>query len=472
MKKTKIICTMGPASDDIKVLKQMTYNGMNIVRLNFSHGSREEHKKRIDLVKELREEMGEHIAILLDTRGPEIRTGVFEKPVELIQGQKFVLTSRSIRGNAEGCSVSYSGLTKDLSAGNRIMIDDGLIELFVEEIKGEDIICTVVNGGTVNSRKGINLPGVRTNLPALSEKDRLDLVFGAENEVDFIAASFVRKASDVAEIRRVLDENGGRKIQIISKIENSEGVENLKEILEISDGIMVARGDMGVELEPEEIPLIQKRIIKECNRAGKPVITATQMLDSMIRNPRPTRAEVNDVANAILDGTDCIMLSGETAAGRYPAESVEMMKNIALKTEVALDYKYILEKNKVYLDESVTNVIGYATCIAAVSLKAKAILTATASGFSARMVSKFRPEAPIIAATSDEATARRLSAVWGVFPVIIKEEPSEEEIFRLSTEAAEADAEWLKKGDRVIFTAGFPFGKSGSTNMMKIHTIE
>ncbi|MBQ4340590.1 MAG: pyruvate kinase, partial [Firmicutes bacterium] len=377
MKKTKIVCTVGPASSDKEILRQMINAGMDVMRLNFSHGSHEEHKERIDMMKELRQETGRHIGIMLDTKGPEIRTGVFESPVVLEQGQRFVLTARDIVGNKEGCSVTYKELPKDISAGGRIMIDDGLIELKVESVDGTDINCIVINSGTVSSRKGINLPGVRTNLPAITDKDKEDLIFGASCGVDFIAASFVRKPEDVKLIRGILDEHGGNEIKIIAKIENQEGVENLNEILAVADGIMVARGDMGVELSPEQIPLIQKKMIQACNKVGKPVITATQMLDSMMRNPRPTRAEVGDVANAILDGTDCVMLSGETAAGKYPVGAVEMMRDIAVATEESLDYENILAKKKEHQSEDVTNAIGYATVIVAENLNAAMILTAS-----------------------------------------------------------------------------------------------
>ncbi len=472
MKKTKIVCTVGPATESREIMGKLIDAGMDIMRVNFSHGTHEEHKSKMDTLKELRKEKGRHIAIMLDTKGPEIRTGVFEKPAVLEQGQRFVLTSRDITGSSEGCSVSYKDFARVVSVGGRIMIDDGLIELKVESIDGDDVNCVVINSGAVTSKKGINLPGVRTNLPAITEKDKADLIFGAECGVDFVAASFVRRADDVREIRKVLDENGGQEIRIIAKIENQEGVENIQEIIKEADGIMVARGDMGVEIEPEQIPLIQKKIIKICNREGKPVITATQMLDSMMRNPRPTRAEVADVANAVLDGTDCVMLSGETAAGKYPVASVEMMKNIVIATEKALDYNSILERNKEYQAEDITNAIGYATCIVAVNLKAKAILVASASGFAGRMVSKFRPKTPIIVTTTSEITARRLAATWGVYSVTISEHKDEEEIYRQSIKAALAGTDWLKKGDKVIFTAGFPFGKSGSTNMMKIHTVE
>lgn len=470
MRKTKIVCTIGPASESPEMLEKMILSGMNVARLNFSHGSHEEHQKRIDKIKEIRKRLDRNTAIMLDTKGPEIRTGDFAGEVELKQGEQFTLTTREILGDEKGCSVTYKNLPKDVKRGSRILIDDGLIELQVLECSDEDIRCLILNNGTLKSKKGINLPGVRTNLPAVTEKDKEDLLFGIQNGVDFVAVSFVRKPKDVLEIRKILLENGGENIQIISKIENQEGVENLQEILEVSDGIMVARGDMGVELPPEQIPLIQKAIIQKCNRAGKPVITATQMLDSMVRNPRPTRAEVADVANAVLDGSDGIMLSGETAAGAYPLESVEMMCSIALSTEKALDYEMVLEAAYAHHREGITNAVGYATCTAAVNLDAKAIVTATASGFAARMVSKFRPKAPIIASTISDITARRMAMVWGVYPVIIQMSDDETVIFNDSIEKA-GSLDLLQKGDLVIFTAGFPFGKSGKTNMMKIHVL-
>ena len=471
MKKTKIICTIGPASHREEILTKMILSGMNVARLNFSHGSHSEHQSIINTVKKVRRELNTHLAIMLDTKGPEIRTGKFEKEINLHQGNEFILTNRDVMGNERECSVSYQDLPSDVEEGSLILIDDGLIALKVLEVQGGDIRCAILNNGVIKNNKGINLPGVRTNLPSITEKDKEDLLFGIENEVDFIAASFVRKAEDVKMIREILDEHGGEQIRIIAKLENQEGVENLDEILRVADGIMVARGDMGVELPPEQIPLIQKRIIKACNREGKPVITATQMLDSMIRNPRPTRAEVGDVANAILDGTDCIMLSGETAAGIYPLESVQMMQNIAMATESALDYGKILVEKSEYQTADITNAIGYATCTAAVNLNAKAIVTATESGFAARMVSKFRPKTPIIASTTNETTARRLAVTWGVYPILIKANDSEEQIFQESIEAA-IDEKMLQKDELVIFTAGFPFGKSGKTNMMKVHIIQ
>lgn len=470
MKKTKMICTIGPASQSPEMLEKMLLSGMDVMRLNFSHGTHKEHRQRIVDFKAVREKLGIYGAIMLDTKGPEIRTGQFQEEVLLSQGQTYVLTDRQIPGDARGCSVTYPHLARDVKPGSRILIDDGLVELEVEAVQGGDIHCRVLNSGSVKSNKGINLPGVRTNLPAVTDKDREDLLFGIENDVDFVAASFVRKAADVLEIREFLDQNGGGEIQIIAKIENQEGVENLEEILEVSDGIMVARGDMGVELSPEQIPLIQKEMIRLCNMAGKPVITATQMLDSMIRNPRPTRAEVGDVANAVLDGTDCVMLSGETAAGRYPLEAVKMMNRIVSVTEEALDYERLLQEKQAYQTGGITNAIGYATCTAAVNLSAKAIVTATASGYAARMVSKFRPRAPIIASTVSLRTARRMAVVWGVYPVTISENNNEMQIFEESIREA-ASLDILEKGDLVIFTAGFPFGKSGKTNMMKVHVL-
>lgn len=472
MRKTKIVVTLGPAVDAPEVLEGLVASGMDAARLNFSHGTHEEHKKRIDAVRKAAGDRD--VAIILDTKGPEIRTGLFEKPVTLKAGGRFVLSVHDRPGNEKGCSVSYEKLNEVISVGNRIMIDDGLIELKVVAVGEDSVDCTVINGGTVSSNKGINLPGIRTGLPALTDKDRADLRFGAENGVDYIAASFVRRKSDVEEIRRVLDENGGGDIGIIAKIENEEGITNIDEIIAAADGIMVARGDLGVEIEPERLPLLQKMMIKKCNRAGKPVITATQMLDSMIHNPRPTRAEVADVANAIIDGSDCVMLSGETAAGAYPLESVRMMARIAETTEKDLDYGLILSKNKDFQSVDVTNSIGYSTCEAAHLLGAKAIITATESGFSARVVSKFRPETGIIAAVTDAQTARRLAVTWGVFPVIIEKWAEDEAVFKASLKAAREHfggrIDFLE-GDRIVFTAGLPYGVSGTTNMMRIYEV-
>lgn len=473
MKKTKIVCTIGPASESEEVLKQLMLNGLNVARLNFSHGTHEEHKKRIDTIKKLREELDLPIAIMLDTKGPEIRIKTFKSgEVTLQTGDIFTLTTREVEGDETIVSVSYEGLPKDVSKGTRILIDDGLVELEVIEIvNGTDIRCTVLNGGTIKDRKGVNVPNVPINLPAVTEKDIEDIKFGIENDVDFIAASFIRKAEDVLQIRKILEENGGEDIEIISKIENQQGVDNIDEIIEASDGIMVARGDLGVEIEAEKIPILQKQIIKKCNLAGKPVITATQMLDSMMRNPRPTRAEVTDVANAILDGTDAVMLSGETASGKYPIESVKTMYNIALNTESSSQYLETLQSKRT-LDNhiSTTNAISRATCTTAEDLKASAIITATSSGYTSKAVSKFRPQSPIIAATTSEKVMRKLALVWGVYPVLSKKSENTDEVIDMSIHSAMMKG-YVKEGDLIVITAGIPVGVSGTTNLIKVHTI-
>lgn len=470
-KKTKIVCTIGPASESEDILTTLAEQGMNVCRLNFSHGTYEEHQVRIDAIKKVREKLGKPIAILLDTKGPEIRTGKFVEPeVVLSEGETFVITMDEVDGTSQRCSVSYKGLVNDVVPGNKILIDDGLVSLKVEKIEGNDIICTVENPGIIKNNKGVNVPNVKINLPAITEKDRRDIEFGIKNEIDFIAASFVRKAADVLSIREILEEQDVNTIQIISKIENQEGVDNIDEILEVSDGLMIARGDLGVEIPTEDIPIVQKNLIRKCNFLAKPVITATQMLDSMIRNPRPTRAEVTDVANAIFDGTDAIMLSGETAAGKYPVEALKTMSSIAVRTEGILDYEEIL-KSKVKIRQiNITNAISHATCTTAVDLKAKAIITATASGHTARMVSGYRPRAPIIASTYSENVARKMSLIWGVYPVLTKEGNSTDEQFESSIESA-LEKEYIQSGDLVVITAGVPVGKSGTTNLIKAHIV-
>lgn len=469
---TKIVCTIGPASEKPEIFRDLVKNGLNVARLNFSHGSHEEHQQRIDVIKAVREELNKPIAILLDTKGPEIRTGKFkEEVVSLEEGQKFTLTTRDVLGDKEICSISYKDLPKDVVVGGMILIDDGLIALEILEIvDNTDIVCIVKNGGDIKNHKGVNVPGVKINLPAITDKDRADIEFGIRNGIDFIAASFVRKAYDVIEIRRILEENNAEDIQIISKIENQEGVDNIDEIIEVSDGIMVARGDLGVEIPTEEIPLVQKLIISKCNDWGKPVITATQMLDSMIRNPRPTRAEVTDVANAIFDGTDAIMLSGETAAGRYPLEAVKTMATIAKRTESALNYRELLNKKRYGVGDSVTNAISHATCTTAQDLEASAIITATSSGHTARMVSKFRPEAPIVAATPNHSVMRKLALTWGVYPIYIDKTQSTDTLIELSVERA-LESGIITEGDLVVITAGVPVGVAGTTNLLKVHIV-
>ncbi|SCZ05377.1 pyruvate kinase [Alkaliphilus peptidifermentans] len=472
MRKTKIVCTIGPASENKDVFKELVKSGLNVARLNFSHGDHEEHLVRIKNIKAVREELKVPVAILLDTKGPEIRTGKFSEPeVTLQEGQKFIITTRDIMGNQDICNVSYTGLPKDVTEGNSILIDDGLVELEVTKVINDtDIECLVKNSGIVKNHKGVNVPGVKINLPAITEKDKKDIEFGIENDIDFIAASFVRKASDVLAIRKILEDNRAEHIHIISKIENQEGMDNLEEIIEVSDGIMVARGDLGVEIPTEEVPLAQKRMIQLCNKAGKPVITATQMLDSMIRNPRPTRAEVTDVANAIFDGTDAIMLSGETAAGKYPIEAVKMMANIATRTEAAINYRELLRRKSIEKEITVTDAISHATCNTASDLEASAIITATSSGYTAKMVSKFKPKAPIIAATTTERVRRRLTLTWGVETVLIEVMQSTDDVIEGAVAGA-LDKGLIKRGDLVVITAGVPVGFTGTTNLIKVHIV-
>jgi pyruvate kinase len=471
MKKTKIVCTIGPASEQLPVLKELIQAGLNVARLNFSHGDYQEHGGRIEAIRQACKELNTTVAILLDTKGPEIRTGLFQQePTELIQGNEVTLTTEDVMGTAERFSISYKQLPEDVRIGSTILLDDGLIGLQVEAIDGTEIHCRITNGGPIKNRKGVNVPGVRINLPGITEKDAKDIVFGIEQGVDFIAASFVRKASDVLEIREILERHNAGHIQIISKIENQEGVDNLDEILEVSDGLMVARGDLGVEIPAEEVPLAQKRMIEKCNQAGKPVITATQMLDSMQRNPRPTRAEASDVANAIFDGTDAIMLSGETAAGKYPLESVQTMARIAEKTESALRYREIFEKQSRAQQTTVTEAISQAVANSALDLNAKAIITATESGYTARMVSKYRPKVPIVACTPNENVMRCLTLIWGVTPVKVETATNTDEMFQIAVDSA-VESGKVQLGDLVVITAGVPVGRSGTTNLIKVHHV-
>jgi len=470
-KKTKVICTIGPITQDKELLREMTLAGMNAARLNFSHGAHQGHKEKMDLVKEVRDELGVHVAIILDTKGPEIRTGMIENDgVELETGQKFVIYTDESLGNKEGCCTSYKEITNDVRPGNKILIDDGLLELTVDEVLNDRIVCTVDNGGLLKNQKSMNLPGVSVKLPAMSEKDADDIQFGIKEGVDFVAASFIRRASDVIAIRKFLDASGGKQIKIISKIENREGVDNIDEIMRVSDGIMVARGDLGVEIPPEDVPLIQKEIIRKCNRAGIFVITATQMMDSMTRNPRPTRAEVADVANAVLDGTDVIMLSGETASGKYPLESVKMMVHVAMTVEKAVHHHRFSENRAGVIDSDVTNVIGFAACNSADLLKAKAIVVPTSSGQTAMIVSKYRPKTPIISFTMHDTVARQLSLIWGVTAHIIAHMDDQQEFFRTAIHRC-TELIGLKEGDVVALTTGVPFGAGGSTNMCRIHHV-
>lgn len=473
MRKTKIVCTIGPASESIDTLKQLIKAGMNVARLNFSHGDFEEHGQRIKNIKKAALEANTSIAILLDTKGPEIRTRKFKNSREEInKGATVYISMKDIEGTAERFSITYDSLINDVQVGSKILLDDGLIELEVVEIDGEnqEIKTLALNSGTIKDNKGVNVPNVITNLPGMTEKDAEDIKFGIEQGVDFIAPSFIRRQSDVLEIKELLEKNGGGHIQIIPKIENQEGVDNIKSILEVADGIMVARGDLGVEIPAEDVPLVQKELIKQCNNFGKPVITATQMLDSMERNPRPTRAEASDVANAIFDGSDAIMLSGETAAGNYPVESVKTMSRIALKTETGLDNQLILKKRTKLADVTITDAISQSVTYTAMNLDACAIITATESGHSARMISKYRPKAPIVAVTFSEAVSRQLSLVWGVHAVVGREAKSTDEMLDIAIDQG-LTTKLFERGSQVVIAAGVPVGESGTTNLMKVHVI-
>lgn len=473
MRKTKIVCTIGPASESVEVLEKLIDAGMNVARLNFSHGDHAEHKARIDRINEAARRKGKVVGILLDTRGPEIRThSMKDGRVELVVGQQVAISMAEVEGTNEVFSVTYEKLIEDVEAGSTILLDDGLIQL---EVIGKDkekglIHTDVINSGVLKDKKGVNVPGVQVQLPGMTEKDASDILFGIKEGVDFIAASFVRRASDVMEIRSLLEENGGSSLQIIPKIENGEGVDNIDEILMISDGLMVARGDLGVEIPSEEVPLIQKRLIEKCNQAGKPVITATQMLDSMQSNPRPTRAEASDVANAILDGTDAIMLSGETAAGAYPVESVQTMDKIARHTEEAVDYRSVVATRRREKHGNMTEAIGQAAAYTALNLKVKAVLAPTRSGNTARMIAKYRPGCPVIALTASEKSSKKLSLTWGVYPIVGKNVKSIDEILQDSIEQS-VKHNYVGQGDAVIITAGVPVGEVGTTNLMKIHVI-
>ncbi len=470
LRKAKIVCTIGPASESVETLKKMINAGMNVARLNFSHGSHEEHAARIANIRQAARETGKHIGILLDTKGPEIRTGSLAvDSVELREGNTITLTTEDVPGTEERVSITYKDLPRDVQVGSTILIDDGLIGLTVEKLEGGEIICRIKNGGTLKSKKGVNVPGVKINLPGITEKDAQDIAFGIEQGIDFIAASFVRKAADILEIREILERYGAA-IDIIAKIENEEGVQNIDEILAVTDGLMVARGDLGVEIPAEEVPLVQKMLIAKCNELGKPVITATQMLDSMQRNPRPTRAEASDVANAIFDGTDAIMLSGETAAGKYPVESVETMNRIALRTEQELNYREILSAHKAQGRVTIPDAISQAVASAALDLEAAAIITATESGHTARMVSKYRPKAPIIAVTPHKGVLRRLSLTNGVYPILGAIANTTDDMLEQSVEEA-VKSGLARRGDLVIITAGVPVRETGTTNLMKIHVI-
>ncbi|GGD16813.1 pyruvate kinase [Pontibacillus salipaludis] len=473
-KKTKIVCTIGPASESVEQLTELMNSGMNVARLNFSHGDFDEHGARIKSIREAAKQTGNTVAILLDTKGPEIRTGKLkEGEIHLEKGSEInVSMDEELEGDENRFAVTYPGLIDDVHVGGKILLDDGLVELEVLEVLKEqnEIRTRILNSGPLKNKKGVNVPNVSVSLPGITDKDAADIIFGIEQGVDFIAASFVRRASDVLEIRELLEKHDANHIQIIPKIENQEGVDNIKEILEVSDGLMVARGDLGVEIPAEEVPLVQKELIRQCNTAGKPVITATQMLDSMQRNPRPTRAEASDVANAIFDGTDAIMLSGETAAGSYPVEAVTTMNNIALRAESAIDHQMILSNLSRTSDMTITDAISQSVTHTAMNLNVAAILTPTESGYTAKMISKYRPKAPLVAVTSDERVQRMLSLVWGVHAVLgDRSESTDDMLTKAIDNGLKTGA--FNRGDRVIITAGVPVGESGTTNLMKVHVV-
>lgn len=470
--KTKIICTLGPASDSKEVFTELVKNGLSVARLNLSHGGNEYRQTLIDMIKEVRGELNLPIAILMDTRGPEIRTKSFDGGfAKLVTGSEVRLCFGDFLGTAEKFCVTYDNFSKEVCVGTTILIDDGLIDIVVTKIEGDDVVCEVTNGGIVKDHKGINVPGMDLKLPILKEQDIEDIIFGINEGIDYLAASFIRNKEDVIAIRALLDANGGEHVHIISKIESQTGVDNIMEIIDYSDGIMVARGDLGVELPPEAIPMIQKSIIEQCNRSGIPVITATQMLESMIKNPRPTRAEVSDVANAIFDGTDAIMLSGETAAGDFPIDAVKTMKRVAIAAEATTDYETIYQKISNSLEKSVTNAVSYATCSTAKHLDAAAIICPTFSGKTARLISMFRPKSPILAPTINPVAQRQLNMLWGVYPILLKSESSADLLFYKSAEAAK-QLGIAKSGDTIVITAGVPLNTKGSTNLMKVMEVD
>ena len=470
MRKTKIVCTLGPATDSDGVLREMLESGMNVARFNFSHGTHAEHKRRLDALKSIREELDLPVAAMLDTKGPEVRLKTFAAgTVELKAGSIFTLTTREVTGDERICSVTYADLPGDVKPGNTILLDDGLVRLTVLETTSTDIRCRVENDGVMKNNKGVNVPGIRLSMPYMSQRDREDILFGVEQGFDFIAASFVRTAADVREIRRLLDE-AGSSIQIIAKIENQEGVSNLTEILSVADGIMVARGDMGVEIDFTEIPIIQKDMIAQCMDAGKPVITATQMLDSMVENPRPTRAEITDVANAIYDGTSAIMLSGETAAGKYPVDAVKTMDAIARRTEADINYAKRMRNLTGSARLSIAAATAHAACTTALDIGADAIITVSQSGATARLVSRFRPGSTVVACLLSEQVRRQMALYWGVVPLLMPYAQNTDQLIDFAVRAAE-EAGLVKQGDLVVLTAGVPVGVSGTTNMIKVHLI-
>ncbi|MDP4152491.1 MAG: pyruvate kinase [Bacillota bacterium] len=471
MRKTKIICTLGPATDDPEILRELMLGGMNVARLNFSHGTHEDHAIRVEMVKKMREELGLHVALMLDTKGPEIRLGRFEHDsITLNEGDFFTLTPEDFLGTETKAHISTDKLADCMHPGQSLLIDDGLLRLKLDHIDGRDLCCKVVVGGPLSNNKSVNVPGIHLDIPYLSDKDVSDILFAIKYDFDFIAASFTRSVEDVFDVLRILEENGGSHIQVIAKIENAEGVDNVEDIIKVSDGIMVARGDMGVEIDFEELPRIQKLLIKKTHLAGKKCITATQMLDSMIKNPRPTRAETTDVANAIYDGTSAIMLSGETSIGKYPVESLQTMCKIAERTEADINYKKRFSTFENESSLNVTDAISLATCATAHGLGAAAIITVTKTGKTARLISRYRPAAPIIGCTPDPRVARQLSMSWGVTPLIVEEMMSTDELFDHAVDLAMKSG-YVKLGDLVVLTAGVPLGVAGTTNLIKVHTV-
>ncbi|MDR1194502.1 MAG: pyruvate kinase [Peptococcaceae bacterium] len=473
MRKTRIICTLGPSTDDIDVLKSILQAGMNVARLNFSHGTHDEHRRRIALLRQAELETGITVALMLDTGGPEIRTGqVRDGRVELAPGREFILTTRQILGDSDQVSVSYPLLPASVKPGQNILLDDGLIRLEVRRTDGSEIYCEILDGSALTNRRGVNVPGADLPFPVLTEKDREDLRFGVEQGVDIIAASFVRNKEDVKMIRDLLRDLGGRQM-IVAKIESQQGVTNMEEILQSADGLMVARGDLGVEIAAEEVPMVQKEMIRLCNIVGKPVITATQMLDSMMRNARPTRAEASDVANAILDGTDGVMLSGETAAGHYPIEAVKTMARIAQRTDASPNLRHQVDRRFNHPEEvadPISDSVARAACLLSEKIQAKAILTSTQAGFTARQISRFRPHAMILATTPVDMVRRQLLLTWGVLPLLVEQNSSTDELMRTALLAA-CQAGYLNTDDLVVITAGVPVGKTGSTNLIKVQRV-
>ena len=471
VRKTKIICTMGPATDDDNILRLLIEGGMNVARINMSHGTHEQQKVRVDKIKKMREELKMPVALLLDTKGPEIRTGKFKNGKELLEtGQMFTFTTNDCEGDNKCCSITFKSLPDDLKIGDKILVDDGLIEMVVHNLTRNSIECKVINEGYIASHKGINVPGVSLSLPFISDVDKADIAFGVEQDFDFIAASFTRTPEDILQLRHELALNNCDNMRIIAKIENEEGVKNIDEIIRAADGIMVARGDMGVEIPLEEVPIIQKELIKKSYEAGKQVITATQMLDSMIKNPRPTRAETTDVANAIYDGTSAIMLSGETAAGEYPVESLHTMDIIARRTEKDIDYIGKFRRRDINERPDVTSAISHATCTTAHDLGAVAIMTVSKSGLTAREISKYRPACPIICGTTSPKVRRQMNLSWGVIPIMIEEQSNTDALFEHVVETSQKEG-LVKNGDLAVITAGIPLGVSGTTNMLKVHLV-